>query len=59
MLISIPRDSLKVTYRAGSKVYHPSDCRAAKRIQRPQVETRRAAEQMGLSPCRNCEHRKT
>jgi len=49
---------LPVTFKAGSKVYHSHECRAAKRIKQSKSSERRDAESMGLTPCRNCEHRK-
>jgi hypothetical protein len=48
-----------VTYAATSGVFHSTDCRAQQRIANPKTTTRQGAIDMGLEPCRNCEHPKS
>ena len=48
-----------VTCAAGSSVFHQTDCRAQQRIADPKSSTRQEAIDMGLVPCRNCEHPKS
>jgi transcriptional regulator of met regulon len=49
---------MEVTYADGRSVFHQSDCRAQQRINDPKKTSRRSAIEMGLGPCRNCEHPK-
>jgi hypothetical protein len=54
----VSKSALPVTMALESAVYHPSPCRAAKRLLITTEVTREEAESMGRRPCRNCERPK-